>query len=633
MAGLGFEAAAAEHFIGPQLPHVQQSIVPQDNGFQDATQRIVNGDQTSGYEAVGYVGPLGCTGTLISPTHVLTAAHCLEGVGNTQASFEVGGQTYQSSNVTIHPDYNPNNFSRGDDIAIIELNRPVNGIDPMQINRTTPQVGTMLTLVGFGEGGTSTGGFDPNDIGKQVGQTELEGVTAEHITWKFDSHNESNTAPGDSGGPAFINVGGQQLIAGVTSGGSGDAHTLGDNSFDTRVDVHASWIDGIVGTTDGGGGDDGDGGEDGGAEEDDHSNNPTQGATKITLNQNGTGTATGSLEVTGDRDAFEFTLAESGETMISLTGTSNDLDTYLRVYNSGGKLIYQNDDSGGTLDSELTMDLAAGKYFAVAGSYADDGTGDFRMDIQHDADENGGGNQNGTQTFTNNESQEIDDSNRDRVVSFINVSGMNGKLTDVNVEVDIDHTWTSDLRLILVAPDKTRVVLANRIGDDGDNFDRTVFDQDASQSIRQQDAPFRGTFRPMHSLDKLIGKNPNGRWKLVVVDFVAEDGGSLNNWSVSLTTDTARQRTGDASADFANSSNRVRPVSTNTNRIQTVIDTRVASWELPFRDAAFEQLVDDSSSDGELCDVDEPSDEDGQSLVDNEHVGLILAGLNMPSQL
>jgi subtilisin-like proprotein convertase family protein/V8-like Glu-specific endopeptidase len=551
-AVIGGEAAAQD--FQAEAPTVQTEV-QQRIEIDNATQRIVNGEQTSDYEAVGYVGPLGCTGTLISPTHVLTAAHCTEGVGNTQGSFEVGGQTYNTTRIHNHPDYNPNDFSRGDDLAIMELDRPVDGVTPMQIFRQTPQVGTMLTLVGFGEGGTSTGGFDSSDTGKQVGQTELEEVTNEHIAWNFDKHTESNTAPGDSGGPAFIQSNGQFLIAGVTSGGDGDAHTLGDYSFDTRIDVHAAWIDGIVGSTDGGddgndGDNDDDNGDDGGDNgSDDHSDTANNAATKITLN-NGVGKGTGTLEEIGDRDAFKFTISEDGQTSITLTENGSDVDTYLRVYDSAGKLIGQNDDFGNSLNSKVTKDLEAGNYFAVAGSYEDSETGDFELQVKHTANET---NEDYT-TFSSSQVKEISEDGRDRVWTGINVKNLQGKISDLNITVDIDHSWVSDLRLILVAPDRTRVVLVNRQGDDGQNFESTTFDRQATQHINRGEAPYRGTFRPAHNLNKLNGMNANGRWYLVAMDFADGEGGQINGWSMDIKTDASRDSGSRTHANFATNS-------------------------------------------------------------------------------
>ena len=219
-----------------------------------ATPRIINGTQTSDYPAVGLIGDTSdhfCSGTLIASQYALTAAHCAEGVADTAGTFTVGGVTYRTEKVFVHSNYNGNAIGSdsANDIAIYKLSEPVVGIAPVPIFRGTPQVGQLLTLVGFGGGGTGNTGSN-GDFGiKRVGTTPIDQVTPKLIAWDFDNNTESNTAPGDSGGPAFVTVGGVKYVAGVTSGGDAANAGIGDHSFDTRVDAFAAWIDSIVGTT------------------------------------------------------------------------------------------------------------------------------------------------------------------------------------------------------------------------------------------------------------------------------------------------------------------------------------------------------------------------------------------------
>jgi hypothetical protein len=215
--------------------------------------RVVNGTVTGSYPNVGMVGDTVAfdgTGTLISPRHVLTAAHAVEGMSNTDARFRLGSTTYQSSKVIPFPYYSQATFgtSTANDIAIIELNQEVAGIAPAVYSRYAPRVGEVQTLVGFGAAGTGSG-HDGTYGTKRVGTTPIEQVHASLIRWRFDDNTESNTAPGDSGGPAFTTRNGNTRIAGVISGGTKPNSSLGDQSYNTRVDVYAAWIDSIVQNT------------------------------------------------------------------------------------------------------------------------------------------------------------------------------------------------------------------------------------------------------------------------------------------------------------------------------------------------------------------------------------------------
>ncbi len=108
-----------------------------------------------------------------------------------------GGQEYRTTKVYVHPNYNPNRLGQdgANDIAIYKLDRPVTNVTPTPINRTAPAVGQLLTLVGFGGGGTGTTGHTGDYGTKRVGTTPIDQVTAQTIFWNFDNNNESNTAP------------------------------------------------------------------------------------------------------------------------------------------------------------------------------------------------------------------------------------------------------------------------------------------------------------------------------------------------------------------------------------------------------------------------------------------------------
>ena len=116
----------------------------------------------------------------------------------------------------------------------------------------------------------------------------------------------------------------------------------------------------------------------------------------------------------------------------------------------------------------------------------------------------------------------------------LSVSGMTGTVDDVEVTVNITHTWVSDLRLALLGPNGVSVALVTARGGSGDNFTNTIFDDQAATAISAGAAPFTGRFRPEVALSTFNGINPNGTWTLVLTDTVSLDAGVLQNWSLRL---------------------------------------------------------------------------------------------------
>jgi subtilisin-like proprotein convertase family protein len=107
-------------------------------------------------------------------------------------------------------------------------------------------------------------------------------------------------------------------------------------------------------------------------------------------------------------------------------------------------------------------------------------------------------------------------------------------ISDLNVTVNATHSYVGDMRLTLIAPDGTRVVLFNRRGGNGDNLANTVFDDEGNNSIYAGTAPFAGSYKPEYVLKSFDGKNAKGTWQLVVEDTSLFDGGKLNAWSLTI---------------------------------------------------------------------------------------------------
>lgn len=133
----------------------------------------------------------------------------------------------------------------------------------------------------------------------------------------------------------------------------------------------------------------------------------------------------------------------------------------------------------------------------------------------------------------------ISDTGTPTVTSTINVPD-DFLVGDVNVTINISHTWTGDLDIKLIGPDgTTEVVLAEDLGSSGDNYTDTVFDDEATDPIASGTPPFTGVFQPAGNLSDLNGLSSSGNWTLSVFDDTDADGGFLNAWSLNLCEDTS----------------------------------------------------------------------------------------------
>jgi subtilisin-like proprotein convertase family protein len=136
----------------------------------------------------------------------------------------------------------------------------------------------------------------------------------------------------------------------------------------------------------------------------------------------------------------------------------------------------------------------------------------------------------GLLTFTSTDvPQTINDNSW--AISTLNVT-QTAAILDIDVRINITHTFDQDLWIGLISPDGDTVVLADRRGGAGDNYTNTIFDDEAATPIANGTPPYTGSFIPDRPLSTFDSQNMLGTWTLAVYDSAFGDVGTLNGWEI-----------------------------------------------------------------------------------------------------
>jgi V8-like Glu-specific endopeptidase len=176
-----------------------------------------------------------CSGTVIAPETILSAAHCLTlGGGGAYDVHPEGSADLWSGGVRVvrkyrHPEYDSGTFAH--DVAIFRLAAPLSGVTPLPLHRDSfrdADLGHEVRHIGFIKTRESWARSEVRSRIRSMAEFHVE-----------SGEKGAQTCAGYSGGPLLIEQGSAEHVAGIVSYGD---EACVEQSFDTRIDVELPWI-------------------------------------------------------------------------------------------------------------------------------------------------------------------------------------------------------------------------------------------------------------------------------------------------------------------------------------------------------------------------------------------------------
>jgi secreted trypsin-like serine protease len=195
--------------------------------------------------------------TLIKEDWVVTAAHVATALqrelenGKTPV-VSIADNSYDVKKVVLHPNFVLSKTFIEHDIALIQIKGAIRDIPFAKLYDKQDEKGKKITIVGRGDIGTGLTGPQKWDKITRGATNRIDDTFGQWIVFKFDSPNSENTTelegvsgPGDSGGPAFIDINNVRYIVGVSSNqrGNGKEGVYGVREYYSRISFYKNWIE------------------------------------------------------------------------------------------------------------------------------------------------------------------------------------------------------------------------------------------------------------------------------------------------------------------------------------------------------------------------------------------------------